>query len=193
MMDSSESSSDFDIDTAEQNTPQQKYTEPSSTLNVPRAPRWTEGRRPEDWNGGNLVSAGGSVTDRTVHVAKRRPAPHSDYKDVEAARRRVQRQRLAEAKKIHLEQLIKGAQREAQQLRQRATDLERETAEEVERLLREETEMGEGNGEEARSRDMEGGGDEDHFEVQSNCSHAPTEVYSTDDGDKPRWSSPSLL
>ena len=51
---------------------------------------------------------------------------------------------------------------------------------------------GEGEGEEARSRDMEGGGDGDQFDVQSNCSHAPTEVYSTDDGDQPRWSSPSL-
>ncbi|KAI0246249.1 hypothetical protein BJV78DRAFT_1256497, partial [Lactifluus subvellereus] len=186
----SESSSGSDIDTAEQHAPRQEHIGPSSTLDAPRVPRRTEDRQPEDWNGGNLASTDGRVADSMAHVAKRRPAPRSDLKDVEAARRRVKVQRLAEAKKIRIEQLMKRAQREAQQLRQRAADLERESAEDVARLLREEMETDEeGEGEEARSRNTEDG-DGDQFDVQSNGSYTPTEVYSTDDGHQPRWSSP---
>ncbi|KAI0246254.1 hypothetical protein BJV78DRAFT_1256533, partial [Lactifluus subvellereus] len=190
MVDSSESSAGSDIDTAEQHTPRGEYRRPSSTLNAPRAPRRTEDRRLEDWNRGNLASIDGRVVDSMSHITKRWPAPRSDLKDVEAARQRVEVQRLAEAKKIRIEQLMKRAQREAQQLRQRAADLERETAEDVARLLREEMETDEGEGEEARSRDTEEDGDGDKFDVQSNGSYTLTEVYSTDDGHQPRWSSP---
>jgi len=190
MGDSSESSSGSDIDTAEQHTPINEQTGPSSTLNAPRAPRRTEDRRPEDWNGGNLASTDGGVADSMAHITKRRLAPRSDLKDIEAARRRVEEQRLTEAKRIRLEQLMKRAQREVQQLRQRADDLECENAEELTQLLRREMEIDE-EGEETQSRTREEEGDGELLEVQSN-GYTPTEVYSENDGYQPRWSSPSL-
>ncbi|KAI0253239.1 hypothetical protein BJV78DRAFT_1195237 [Lactifluus subvellereus] len=185
-----DSESGSDIDTAEQHAPHHEHDKPSSTLDAPRVPRRTGDRRPEDWNGGNLASIDGRVVNSMAHMTKCGQAPRSDLKDVEAARRRVEVQRHAEAKKIRIEQLMKRARREAQQLRQRAADLERETAEEVARLLREEMETDKEEGEEARSREMEEDGDKDRFDVQSNGSYTPTEIYSADDGDQPRWSSP---
>ena len=76
-------------------------------------------------------------------------------------------------------------------MRQRADDLERETAVELEQLFREVTELGEGEGEDAQPRSMQEDGDGDQFDLQSNWSYKPTEVYSTDDGHQERWSSPS--
>ncbi|KAI0248907.1 hypothetical protein BJV78DRAFT_745979 [Lactifluus subvellereus] len=187
-MDSSESGSSSDVNTAEWHTPRQQYAKPSSTLDTPKAPRRTEDRQPGNWNEGGLASTDVSVTDSLAPITKRRLAPRSDLKGVEAARRRVEEQRLAEAKKIQLEQLRKRVQREAQQLRQRAADLEREAAEEVARLLQEEIEMDDAG----ESRDMlEEDGDGDRFDVQSNGSYTPTEVYS-DEEEELRWWSPSL-
>ena len=186
MVDSSESSSGSDTDTAE-HTPNREHIIPSRILNAPTALRRTEVRRLEDWNRGGFVSTDGSVQDGTAHIAKRRPAPHWDLEDIEAARQRVHQQRIIEAKKIQLEQLVKGAQREAQQLRQRADDLERETSERFERLLRGETEIDEGEGEEPETTAVEDG---DQSDVRSNWSYAPTEVYSNE-GDHPRRASPS--
>jgi hypothetical protein len=48
-----------------------------------------------------------------AHIAKRRPAPHSNLDDIEAARQRAAKQFLSEAKRIHREQLMKRAQQEA--------------------------------------------------------------------------------
>ena len=42
-----------------------------------------------------------SIMDHPVPSTKRLQVPHSDLKDVEAAHQRVEKQRLAEAKKIH--------------------------------------------------------------------------------------------
>ena len=190
MVGSSESSSGSDTNTAE-HTPRHEKRQPSSTLNAPKVLRRTEDRRPEDWNGGSLASADGRVADSMEHIAKRRLAPYSDLRDIEAARRRVDQQRLLEARRIRLEQLEKGAKREAQLLRQRADDLEREASEELERLLRGETEVGEVEEEQGRSMAMEGDGDDDQSDVRSDWSYAPTEVYPTDDDDQPRWSSPA--
>ena len=191
MVDSSGSSSGSDTDTAE-HTPQSQHVRPSSTLKAPRVPRRAGDRRLENWIGRNFAPADGSVPDSTAPVAQRRPAPYSDLKDVEEARRRVHQQRLKEAKRIQLEQLLKGAQREARQLRQRADDLEHETSEHMERLLRGEEEVDEEEVKAAKPTAMEeDGADEDQSDVQSNWSYTPTEVYSRDGGDQPRRSSPS--
>ena len=176
-VDSSGSRSGPEIDAAE-HTQHQEHKGPPSTLDTPKAPRRTEDWRPEEWHKGSVASTDASVMNSPAPITKRWPAPHSDIEDVEAARQRVQEQRLAEAKRFQIEQLWKGAQREAQQLRQRAADLEHETAKEIAQLLQMEMEM---NGE-GQSRDMlEEDGDGDRFEVQSNRSYTPTEVYSEDD------------
>ena len=190
MVDSSESSSGSDTDTAE-HTPRSEHVRPSSALKAPRVPRRTGDRRLENWIGGNFVPANGSVPNSMAPVAQRRPTPYSDLKDVEEAHRRVHQQRLKEVKRIQLEQLLKGAQREARQLRQRADDLEHETSEQMERLLRGEEEVDVEEVEAAKPTAMEEVADEDQSDVQSNWSYTPTEVYSRDGGDQPRRSSPS--
>ncbi|KAI0249348.1 hypothetical protein BJV78DRAFT_1227709 [Lactifluus subvellereus] len=55
MVDSSESSSDSDIDTAEQHTPRREHKRPSSTLDAPRVPRRTEDRRPRTGTEGTRI------------------------------------------------------------------------------------------------------------------------------------------
>ena len=173
----SSSSSGSDTDTVEPNAPASgKYETASLLLRTPR-PRRTEDLQPEDCPEGTVTSTDGGVTDTLTFMASRRKVP--SYRDgVEAARRRVEAQRSREAKRIRIEQLQKQARLEAWKLRQRADDLEQETAEGVAHLLREDgsTSMDE---------------DEDGFDVQSNHSYTPTETSEPSDDNEHWLSSPS--
>ncbi|KAI0251629.1 hypothetical protein BJV78DRAFT_1209431, partial [Lactifluus subvellereus] len=135
----------------------------------------------EDRQEGTVASTDMSVTDNLASIASLRRVP-SDLEDVEAARWRVRAQRLEATKRIGLEQLQKQARLGAWQLRQRADDLERETAENIARLLQEMEE-------DTASTAMEE--DEDRFDVWSNHSYTPTETSeSSSSGDDEYWSSP---
>ena len=87
----------------------------------------------------------------------------------------MEEQRLAEANKIRLEQLMKWAQQDAQKLHQRAAGIECETAEELARLLHEDMEVDE----------EEGGGGPFQLEGAAELVLYTTEVYSTEDGHQP--------
>ncbi|KAI0251639.1 hypothetical protein BJV78DRAFT_1209561, partial [Lactifluus subvellereus] len=136
--------------------------------------------QPEDHQEGTVASTDVSVTDTLASIASHHRVS-SGLEDVEAARQRVEAQRCEEAKRIWLEQLQKQARLGAWQLRQRAADLERETAENIARLLQEMEE------EDTASTAMHE--DEERSDVRSNHSYTPTETSSSSDDDE-YWSSP---
>ena len=77
-----------------QHTPRQGNEKPSSALDMPKALHRTEDRRRGSWNEGGLASTDGSVTNGQAPITECQLAPRSDPKDVEVARRRVEKQRL---------------------------------------------------------------------------------------------------
>ena len=156
------------------NPAQQEPHRPSLPLGTPK-PLHTEDLQPEDWKKDTITSTDGSATDSFASIAEHHKAP-SDLEGVEAGRRRFAAQR------IRLEQLQKEARLDALQLRQRADDLEQETAEEAARLLREMEE-------DTTSIAMDE--NEDGFDVRSNHSYTPTETSSSSpSNDDEYWSSP---
>jgi hypothetical protein len=135
-----------------------------------KTPRRMEGRQPKGRKAGTVASSDARVDDSLVSISGRRRARHSakDMQGIQAARLRVAVRRREDAKKIRLEQIKKQILTEAQALRQRAADLERE-AEDAARIALE----------------MDEEKDDD---VLSNYSYAPTEVYS--DSEQEYWLRP---
>ncbi|KAI0248007.1 hypothetical protein BJV78DRAFT_1285128 [Lactifluus subvellereus] len=103
------------MDNAERHTLRHEYIVPSSPLQTLK-PRRIEELQPEDGQEGGVTSTGASASRQGITVSR-------------------SSERQAEAKRIRLEQLRKGTQMAALQLRQRATDLEHGAAEDEARLL----------------------------------------------------------
>jgi hypothetical protein len=153
------SSIPFDRNHAEPHAPRPENAPPTPTLDEPRACRRAGNSQPTGWTDGKAPS-GESVDCNHVIVTKPSRVCHSD-EALEAARQRVARQRRDDAERIRRIQERKLMLVEADLLRQRAADLEREAEEEATGLA----------GSNLESTVME----DDTHEVDSN--YARTEVY----------------
>jgi hypothetical protein len=195
-MDSSESSARLSDDIASSSEPRSTPHPTSKKREVllrPRhakTPRRMEDRQPKGWKAETIAPSDARVEDALTSISGRRRARHStkDMQGIQAARLRVAARRREDAKRIRLEQIKKQILTEAQALRQRAADLERE-AEDAARIA---LEMDEEKEEDENGRESESepstAMEEDKDDVLSNHSYAPTEVYS--DSEQEYWLRP---